>query len=101
MAGPYYKLTSVVHAFEKISSPIKLQGMHCRPIMIKDDAWIDGHSTILPGVRISQGAIVGAGSVVTKDMQTLSIVAGVPAKVIRWRSTKHNPSISSTYNYEI
>ena len=54
-----------------------------RPIVIEDDAWIACMSIILRGVHIGQGAVVAAGSVVTKDVPAWTIVAGNPAKVIR------------------
>lgn len=50
------------------------------PISIGDDVWIGGHSTILPGVSIGDGAVVAAGSVVTKDVKSRTMVAGNPAK---------------------
>ena len=53
------------------------------PIVIEDKAWIGINSTILPGVRIGYGAIVGAGSVVTKDVPPMTVVAGNPAKFIK------------------
>lgn len=57
---------------------------HDKPeIHIDDDAWIGAGTIILPGVAIGKGAIVGAGSVVTKDVEAHSVVAGNPAKVIR------------------
>ncbi len=52
-------------------------------IVIEDDAWIGAHVTVLPGVRIGRGAIIGAGAVVTQDVPPNSIAAGVPARVIR------------------
>ena len=54
-------------------------------IVIKDDVWIGVNCTVLSGVTINQGAVVAAGSVVTKDVPPYSIVGGVPAKVIRYR----------------
>lgn len=54
-------------------------------IVIEDDVWIGANSIILSGVRIGKGAIIGAGSVVTKDVQEYSIVCGNPAKLIRYR----------------
>lgn len=55
------------------------------PIIIKDDVWIGFGATILSGVHIGQGAVVAAGSVVTKDVPPYAIVGGVPAKVIKYR----------------
>jgi maltose O-acetyltransferase len=50
-------------------------------ITIGDDVWIGGHSTVLPGVKIGDGAVIAAGSVVTKDVEPCALVAGNPAKV--------------------
>jgi len=52
-------------------------------ILIEDDVWLGAHATILPGLRIGRGSIVGAGAVVVEDVPPYSIVAGVPARVIR------------------
>jgi len=53
------------------------------PITIKDKAWIGFNSIILKGVTIGEGAIVGAGSVVTKDVPPYTVVAGNPARIIK------------------
>lgn len=53
------------------------------PIVIEDEAWIGACVTILPGVHVGHGAIVGAGSVVTADVDARTIYAGVPARPIR------------------
>jgi acetyltransferase-like isoleucine patch superfamily enzyme len=55
------------------------------PITVHSHVWIGGRSTILQGVTIGEGAVVGAGSVVTKDVAPYTIVAGVPAKFIKKR----------------
>lgn len=52
-------------------------------IVIEDDVWVGGGSIILPGVTIGQGSIIGAGSVVTKDVPSYTIVAGNPAQFIK------------------
>lgn len=57
--------------------------VNSKPIIIKDDAWIGMNVIILKGVTIGEGAIVGAGSVVTKDVPAWTVVAGNPAKVVK------------------
>jgi virginiamycin A acetyltransferase len=54
-------------------------------IIIENDVWIGAKSTIMSGVKISNGAVVGGGSVVTRDVPPYSIVAGNPAKVVKRR----------------
>jgi len=54
-------------------------------INIAEGAWIASHAVILPGVNIGEGAVVGAGSIVTKDVPPYAIVCGNPAKVIKYR----------------
>lgn len=56
------------------------------PVRIEDDVWIGAMCVILPGVTIGEGAIVAAGSVVTRDVPSFCYVGGVPAKVIKERS---------------
>ena len=57
--------------------------MHPKPIHIEDKAWLGSNVTVLPGVTIGEGAIVAAGAVVTKDVDSNTIVGGVPAKIIK------------------
>ena len=53
------------------------------PIIIEDDAWLGAGAVVLPGVTIGRGAVVGANSVVTRDVPPLTVVAGQPARAIR------------------
>jgi acetyltransferase-like isoleucine patch superfamily enzyme len=79
---------SLMNANHKCSSreiPIINQGTEKGTITIEDQVWIGTKAIILPGVRIGKGAIVGAGSVVTHDVLPFTVVAGVPAKVIKCR----------------
>jgi len=70
-------------ASHDISSPI--MELTTKPISVASNAWIAGWSIILPGVTIDEGAIVGAGSVVTKDVKAWTVVGGNPAKLIKIR----------------
>jgi len=53
------------------------------PVVIGDDVWIGCRAIILKGVRVGRGAVIGAGSVVTKDVPEYTVAGGVPAKVIK------------------
>ena len=65
-------------------SPSRRGGMIPAKVVIGRDVWVGSHATILPGVTIGDGAIVAAGAVVTKDVPPNAVVAGVPAKVIKY-----------------
>ena len=54
-----------------------------KPVVIEDDVWIGAKASVMPGVRIGRGSIVGTGVVVTQDVEPYTVVAGVPAKVVR------------------
>jgi maltose O-acetyltransferase len=74
------------HNFSDLDRPIGIQGSsNAIPPIIEDWAWIGERAIILPGRRIGRGAIVGAGSVVTKDVAPFEIVAGNPARRIGHR----------------
>lgn len=87
MMGPRVNLLSEQHNADDTATPMKMQGVQRSFIRIEDDCWIGANATILAGVTIGRGSIVGAGAVVTRDVPPGSVVAGVPARVIRQRST--------------
>ena len=64
-------------------NPEKRGGMIPKPVKIGDKVWLGARVTICPGVTIGDGAIVAAGAVVTKDVPPRTVVAGVPAKIIK------------------
>lgn len=77
--GPQVTLTTINHSIKLAER----RNMKMLPIKICNDVWIGAKATILQGVTIGEGAIIAAGSIVTKDVPSFSIVAGVPAKVIK------------------
>lgn len=94
MIGPHCYFTDADHGSEPDRS-VKAQPMKHSPLIIEDEAWIGAHATLLPGVRVGHGAIVAAGSVVTHDVPAMAIVAGVPAKVRRFRDGRRVEDMSS------
>lgn len=76
---------SVNHGYSSINIPIKDQPLEALPIEIENDVWIGAKATILGGVTVSSGTIVAAGAVVSHNTIKNSIVAGVPAKMIKIR----------------
>ncbi|HBB01231.1 MAG TPA: acyltransferase [Porphyromonadaceae bacterium] len=74
------------HEIPQNNAPIFYGKQLRKKIVIKNDVWIGANAIILPGVIIEEGAIIAAGSIVTKDVPSYSIVAGIPAKVIKMRN---------------
>ena len=73
------------HIVPKAPARIFDSGHSKAPVSIESDVWIGSNCIILPGVTVGEGAVVAAGSVVTKDVPAFTYVAGVPAKVIKLR----------------
>ena len=63
--------------------PEEHQILTCKPVVLKRNCWIGAGATILPGVTVGENAIVGAGAVVTKDVDPNTVVGGIPAKLIK------------------
>lgn len=76
-------LTALNHNFEDSEKRIDEQGVCTTPVVIEDDVWIGANAVILPGVRVGTHSVVAAGAVVTKEVPPHSIVAGIPAKIIK------------------
>lgn len=78
-------LISGANIFKDTSIPIKFQDSEHERIEIGEDVWLGALVVVLNGVTIEKGSVIGAGSVVTKDIPEYSIAVGVPAKVIEKR----------------
>lgn len=83
--GPGAKVLGSAHTGVPIDLPVIRTDLHIQPVRIEAQADVGVNAIVLPGVRVGRGAIVGAGAVVTEDVAAYSIVAGVPARFLRWR----------------
>lgn len=76
-------VTALNHNFDDTTKRIDQQGVSTKAVTINDDVWIGANAVVLPGVTIGTHSVVAAGAVVSKDVPPYTIVAGVPAKVIK------------------
>lgn len=85
LIGHRTSIVSDSHSFEDISLEIYRQPKAKKPIKIGNNVFLGCNVTVLPGVTIGDGAVVGAGAVVTRDVPPDAVVAGNPARIIRYR----------------
>lgn len=85
VAGEHFLNTYSTYPFKARLLKISSESLSKGDIIVEDDCWIGFNSVILSGVRIGKGSVIGACSLVTKDVPPYSIVGGVPARVIRKR----------------
>lgn len=83
--APNCTIIGANHIFSDPNKTIKSQGVSCKGIIIEDDVWIGANSVILDGVTIGKGSVIGAGSIVTKNIPPYSVAVGNPCKVIKNR----------------
>jgi acetyltransferase-like isoleucine patch superfamily enzyme len=76
------------HIYDDPDTPITFQSVTQEGIVIEDDVWVGSHVTILDGVHIGKGCVIAAGSVVTKDVEPYTVIAGVPARPIKKRGNR-------------
>ena len=87
MMGPECWIYTQNHATVDTTIPMRVQGPQPeRPVVIGNDVWIGGRVTILPGVHIGNGVIIGAGAVVTKNVPDFAVVGGNPARILKMRT---------------
>jgi maltose O-acetyltransferase len=87
LIGSNVTISSGLHEIEGRFPPVFARPGVPRAITIEDDVWIGAGAVIMPGVTLRSGTVVGANSVVTKDTEAYSVVAGVPARKLRSRDT--------------
>lgn len=85
IVGAYCYIISANHRSARRDIPIRDQGFSGGPVTLGKDVWLGTHVVVLPGVEIGDGAIIGAGSVVTKSVPPYQVWGGVPARYIKER----------------
>lgn len=86
------------HVFSDPDRMIRKQGTTHKGVVIEDDCWIGAKTTILDGVTVGRGSVVGAGAVVTKSLPPLSVAVGNPARIIRVRGDRRE-GLASTLTH--
>ncbi|MGH0803586.1 sugar O-acetyltransferase [Bacillus cereus] len=95
MLGPNVNIYTATHSiYPSLRNDIQKEGLeslitYAKPVVIEDGVWIGGSSIILPGIKIGANSVIGAGSVVTKDIPANVIAVGNPCKVIKSINEKH------------
>ena len=87
LVGYRTQILSANHSVPPIGQPFPISGDSFAEVAIGSDVWIGANCVVTAGVNIGEGAVVAAGSVVTKDVPPNAIVGGVPAKIIRMRDS--------------
>lgn len=81
--GDHARIAANVQLLSNNHDPYDLDVLTCKPVEIGDYAWIGAGATVLPGVRVGRHAVIGAASVVTKDVPDYAVAIGNPARVIK------------------
>jgi acetyltransferase-like isoleucine patch superfamily enzyme len=76
-------ISGLNHNYENISETIIQQGVTTQPVIIEDDVWIGANSVVLSGIHIHKHCVIGAGSIVTKNIPDYCVAVGNPAKIIK------------------
>jgi acetyltransferase-like isoleucine patch superfamily enzyme len=85
LISPHNDIVDFNHIYKDVNNPVNLQGIVAKKITIREDVWLGSGSKVLMGVTIGRGAIIGAGSVVTRDIPPYHVVVGNPARTIKVR----------------
>lgn len=87
LIGPHCLIQAANHQFARLDIPIMAQGHIPSRVHIETDVWIGGNCVICPGASIGRGAVIGAGAVVTGSVPAYAVMGGVPARLIRYRTS--------------
>ncbi|MGB3641105.1 MAG: DapH/DapD/GlmU-related protein [Rivularia sp. (in: cyanobacteria)] len=101
LIAPHCGIFANNHIFADPTRLIEEQGVTREGIVIEDDCWLGHNVTVLDGVNIGKGSIIGAGSVVNKSIPPFSIAVGTPARIIRNRLDRETPNFSSQLSSKI
>jgi acetyltransferase-like isoleucine patch superfamily enzyme len=85
LISPGVVITSHQHTFADRQQDIRLQPLDFGRVVIERNVWVGANASVMPGVRLGEGSVVGAGAVVTRDVAAGTVVLGVPARVSRER----------------
>jgi acetyltransferase-like isoleucine patch superfamily enzyme len=81
--GQNVVISALNHNYEDVERSIAGQGVNTQAVVIEDDVWVGAHSVIVAGVHIGRHVVIGAGSIVTKDIPSYSLALGNPVRVIK------------------
>jgi acetyltransferase-like isoleucine patch superfamily enzyme len=96
--SPLVQLAAVNHVFSDPARPFVEQGITAQGITVEDDVWIGAGAIVTDGVRIGRGSVVAAGAVVTQDVPPHSVVAGVPARVVKTITGEEPSPVEPVYS---
>lgn len=85
LVGQCVNIHAENHNFADRSRTIREQGVVRAEVVIEDDVWIGSKATVLAGVRVGRGAVIGAGAVATRSVPPYAVVVGIPARILRYR----------------
>ena len=97
LIGPGALILSAGHEFDELSTPIQRQPLTYGRITIERDVWIGAGAIVLQGVTIGQGAVVASGALVREDVAPRAVVAGHPARVVRYRGQRKRNSFMGRF----
>jgi acetyltransferase-like isoleucine patch superfamily enzyme len=94
--SPFTQILAVNHVFNDPMRSFVDQGITAQGIVIENDVWLGAGAIVTDGVRVGKGSVVAAGSLVNKDVPPHSLVAGIPARIIKDIKNDHVPPPTST-----